>query len=57
MAADAPLSQLVLAATSVADDLGYVALADLSTALLSDRAGDERFTRVRALMARVLGTG
>lgn len=33
MAADAPLSRLVLAATSVADDLGYVALADLSRAL------------------------
>src|ERR1035438_1764431 len=33
MAADAPLSRLVLAAASVADDLGYVALADLSRAI------------------------
>lgn len=30
MAADATLSRLVLVAASVADDLGYVALADLS---------------------------
>ncbi|MGA2530281.1 MAG: hypothetical protein ABSG36_14120 [Acidimicrobiales bacterium] len=30
MASDAPLSRLVLRATSVADDLGYVALADLA---------------------------
>ena len=30
MATDAPLSRLVLRATSVADDLGYVALADLA---------------------------
>lgn len=33
MAADPPLSHLVLAAASVADDLGFVALADLRTAL------------------------
>ena len=33
MAADAPLSTLALAATSVADDLGYVALHDLAVAL------------------------
>jgi hypothetical protein len=36
MAAGPPLTQLVLAASSVADDLGFVALADLRTAL-----GDE----------------
>jgi hypothetical protein len=30
MAADPPLSHLVLAAASVADDLGFVALADLT---------------------------
>jgi hypothetical protein len=29
MAAETPLSRLVLQATSVADDVGYVALADL----------------------------
>lgn len=33
MAAGAPLSRLVLAAASVADDLGYVALHDVSQAL------------------------
>ena len=33
MATDPPLSRLVLAATSVADDLGYVAVCDLSNAL------------------------
>jgi hypothetical protein len=33
MAADAPLSTLALGATSVADDLGYVALHDLAVAL------------------------
>lgn len=33
MAADPPLSRLVLGAASVADDLGYVALADLGRAL------------------------
>jgi hypothetical protein len=33
MATDTPLSRLVLAATSVADDLGYVALHDLSRSL------------------------
>ncbi len=33
MAPDVPLSHLVLAATSIADDLGFVAMADLSTAL------------------------
>lgn len=33
MAAGTPLNRLVLSATSVADDLGYVALADLGLAL------------------------
>lgn len=33
MVADAPLSRMVLSAASVADDLGYVALADLSRVL------------------------
>jgi hypothetical protein len=32
MAAGPPLTRLVLAAASVADDLGFVALADLRTA-------------------------
>jgi hypothetical protein len=36
MAADAPLSHLVLSAASVADDLGYVALADLAQAAGED---------------------
>lgn len=39
MAADPPLSRLVLAATSVADDLGYVALSDLSNVLSSEGSG------------------
>jgi hypothetical protein len=41
MAADPPLTQLALAAASVADDLGFVALADLRTAL-GDEAEDYR---------------
>ena len=41
MAADPPLSHLVLAAASVADYLGCVALADLSTAL-GEETGDYR---------------
>lgn len=41
MAADAPLSRLVLAAASVADDIGYAALADLSR-VLSDVTEDYR---------------
>lgn len=36
MAAEPPLSRLVLGAASVADDLGYVALADLGRALGAD---------------------
>jgi len=36
------------------DGAGMTAL--VAEQRLSDRAGDERFTRVRALMARVLGT-
>ncbi|SRR6266568_2270754 len=38
MAAGQPLSRLVLAASSVADDLGYVALADLSQVMGEDVA-------------------
>ncbi len=38
MATDAPLSRLVLSAASVADDLGYVALADLSEVVGKDTA-------------------
>lgn len=41
MAADPPLSHLVLSASSVADDLGYVALADLAQAV-GDDASDYR---------------
>jgi len=36
MAAGPPLSHLVLSASSVTDDLGYVALADLSEAIGKD---------------------
>ena len=39
MATDTPLSNLVLLAASVADDLGYVALADLARALGDDASG------------------
>src|SRR6266702_8203238 len=39
MATDPPLSQLVLSAASVADDLGYVALADLGKAVGDDGSG------------------
>jgi hypothetical protein len=60
MAADPPLSHLVLAAASVADDLGFVALADLSTAL-GEETGDYRIIgghMVTALAARwQLGAG
>lgn len=42
MAAEAPLNRLVLAASSVADDLGYVALADLSRVLGSDASWSYR---------------
>lgn len=42
MAADAPLSRLALAATSVADDLGYVALADLGRAMGTEIEGGYR---------------
>ena len=37
MASEAPLNRLVLQATSIADDLGYVALADLSHAMGANR--------------------
>ncbi|HEX9538897.1 MAG TPA: hypothetical protein VGA04_12080 [Streptosporangiaceae bacterium] len=60
MAADPPLSHLVLAAGSVADDLGFVALADLRTAL-GEETGDYRIIgghMVTALAARwQLGPG
>lgn len=42
MASDGPLSRLALRATSVAEDLGYVALADLSRALVPDVGTDYR---------------
>jgi hypothetical protein len=60
MAADPPLSHLVLAAASVADDLGFVALADLRTAL-AEVTGDYRIIgghMVTVLAARwQLGAG
>jgi hypothetical protein len=60
MAADPPLTQLALAAASVADDLGFVALADLRTAL-GDEAEDYRIIgghMVTVLAARwQLGAG
>jgi hypothetical protein len=55
MAADTPLSRLVLRAASVADDLGYVALADLSRAVGSDPSRNYRVIgghMVTALVAR-----
>jgi hypothetical protein len=54
MAADPPLSRLVLTATSIADDLGYVALSDLSN-VLSSEGSDYRIIgghMVTALVAR-----
>jgi hypothetical protein len=41
MAADTPLNHLFLSASSVADDLGYVALTDLAHAV-GDEASDYR---------------
>jgi hypothetical protein len=55
MAAGTPLSRLVLRATSVADDLGYVALADLARAIGPDPASAYRVIgghMVTALVAR-----
>jgi len=55
MAAEAPLSRLVLGATSIADDLGYVALADLGRALGPDVGTNYRVIgghMVTALVAR-----
>lgn len=55
MATEAPLSRLVLGAASVADDLGYVALADLGRALGSDVGTNYRVIgghMVTALVAR-----
>lgn len=54
MATDEPLTRIVLAAGSVADDLGYVALADLSR-MLGARPGEYRVIgghMVTALAAR-----
>lgn len=42
MAADAPLSRIVLGAASVADDVGFVALADLGNMLGSDVGANYR---------------
>ncbi len=55
MAAEPPLSRLVLAATSVADDLGFVALSDLSRLLQTEEPTDYRVIgghMVTALVAR-----
>ncbi|MGE3835133.1 MAG: hypothetical protein AB7H43_10140 [Acidimicrobiia bacterium] len=55
MAAEAPLTRLVLGAASVADDLGYVALADLGRALSPDVGTNYRVIgghMVTALVAR-----
>lgn len=55
MAAEAPLNRLVLGAASVADDLGYVALADLGRALGPDVGTNYRVIgghMVTALVAR-----
>lgn len=55
MAAEAPLNRLVLGASSVADDLGYVALADLGRALGPDVGTNYRVIgghMVTALVAR-----
>ncbi len=55
MAAQEPLSRLVLAATSVADDLGFVALADLAGIVGSVGARNYRVIgghMVSALVAR-----
>ena len=55
MAAQDPLSRLVLAATSVADDLGFVALADLASIIGSAGSANYRVIgghMVSALVAR-----
>ena len=58
MAARAPLTHVVLAATSVADDLGYVALADLADVLGSSTYRIIGGHMVTALVARwQLGAG
>ena len=51
MAADTPLNQLTLTATSVADDLGYVALADIASALKTAADG-----RIDQMLNHVFGT-
>jgi hypothetical protein len=45
MAAGPPLSHLVLKASSVADDLGYVALADVAKAIEKDESLPEPLAR------------
>jgi hypothetical protein len=55
VAADTPLNQLTLAAASVADDLGYVALADIASAFEANTSGSYRVIgghMVTALVAR-----
>src|SRR5579862_5814493 len=53
MAAETPLSRLVLRAASVADDVGYVALPDGQTGSLGVSSGHGGFTRfLRALVLR-----
>jgi hypothetical protein len=55
VAADTPLNQLTLAAASVADDLGYVALADIASAFKANTSGSYRVIgghMVTALVAR-----
>lgn len=55
MAAGTPLKQLTLAAASVADDLSYVALADIASAFEANTSGSYRVIgghMVTALVAR-----
>ncbi len=54
MAANAPLSRIVLAARSVADDLDYVALADISGALEA-KTDDYRIIGGQTVTALVAG--
>src|SRR5207244_10779882 len=54
MAAEPPLSRLVLDASSVADDLGYVALADLGRALGAGVGANYRVIGGRMVTALVV---
>jgi hypothetical protein len=45
MAPSSPLTDLVLSASSVADDLGYVALADLAKAIGNDALKPPHYRR------------